>query len=626
MAVSLRERAWSGEGGRVSTRLTTGYTTAMAALGASVFVAPGLGAFSWAAIGACSVGAVLLGSRLNAAPRPVAWWMLGAALAAMAIGDTIYGATTGHRSSAPAAADVCYLAMFPLLTIGLIQMVRTSAVLVDWSRLLDLLVFTCAAGLLAWVCLIAPGLGADGLGSTAKSTMAAYALGDLVTLVTTVRLVVAVRRNAAVILLAAGAAALLTANVWYALAALGAGWRPGGPAEGAYLLFYFCWGAAALQPSMARLTVPAPSRYSQLPIRWAALLGLSLAAPPCVLLIEAVGGQVRDAVVLALTSALMSALVITRLAMALGRHRQAVARERRLREVCGTLVAAGDAAEVSIAVRGAINDLMPSGLAHAVVLAVYDLRSAESTDAVAGIIMRYPLPPAGERRTRLLNTRTLHPDLREHLDPFPTTLSCRLVVHQGDTDDPGLGSLLVAAEHRGLAAIQDSIEVLAAQATLALERIALTDTVNRRSNDEYLRTVTRNSIDVVIIVDADQHIRYASPSLSAILDADVPPFAALRDIVHADDHEQIGRTLRAAQRSTQPGGARDWWHLPRPDGSPSTVEVNCRDLRHDRMVRGYVITLRDVTENDSVTRESIQRALGASPAGQNRKNSHRLFG
>jgi PAS domain S-box-containing protein len=102
-------------------------------------------------------------------------------------------------------------------------------------------------------------------------------------------------------------------------------------------------------------------------------------------------------------------------------------------------------------------------------------------------------------------------------------------------------------------------------------------------------------------------------------------FATLRDVVHDGDHEQVGRTLSASQRSTQPEGARDWWHLPKPDGSVMTVEVNCRNLRQDRMVRGYVITLRDVSDDDARQRESIARALNASPAGRNRESSHRRF-
>jgi PAS domain S-box-containing protein len=334
---------------------------------------------------------------------------------------------------------------------------------------------------------------------------------------------------------------------------------------------------------------------------------------------------VHDLAVIAITSVLMSALVITRLAMALAKHRRAVARERALREACSRLVGAASAVEVSVAVREAVGELVPPGLNHLAIVAIYDLTAPEAADPVAGIMIRYPLPSASHRRTRLLSTRTLHPDLRDQLAGYPATLACTLVANRSEALDPGLGALLVAADSRVLNAIQDSVEVLAAQATMALERIALTDMVNRNDNDRYLRTVTQGSVDVVLIVDDDQHIRYASPSLGGMLGGEAPMFATLRDIVAAGEHEQIDRTLRASQRSTQPEGARDWWHLPRLDGTALSVEVNCRDLRQDRMVRGFVITLRDVTDEDSRQRDLIQRALHASPAGRNRRASRRRF-
>ncbi|GAA5188222.1 hypothetical protein GCM10023322_38400 [Rugosimonospora acidiphila] len=610
----------------MSSRLTAGYTALMALLGASVFAAPGLGALSWAAIGLCSAAAVVVGVRRFAPSRPLPWWVLAAAILAMGAGDTIYGAEAAGWLHAPALADICYLAMFPLMTTGLIQMARSSAVLVDWSRMLDLLTFTCAAALLSWMWLVTPGLGADNLGHAAKSVTAAYALGDLLILVTTVGLAVAAGRNASMTLLALGAIALLAADVWYALATLGGGWHPGGPAESPYLLLYYCWGAAALRPSMVRLTQPVPARSPQLPIRSAALLGLSLSTPPAVLLVEASAGQVRDGVIIGAAWMLMSALVITRLAMALSRHRQTVDRQQQLRRGCGTLVAASDIAKVDDALRAAVGDLMPAGLAHTVLLAVQDPRSPGDPDPIAKLIKRYPLPHADQGRTRLVNTRMLHPELGDRLDWHPATLVCRLAVDHRDQDDPELGALLVAGDGVALAAIQDAVEVLAAQASLALERIALTDAINRRSNEEYLRAATRNSIDAVIIVDGDRCVRYTSPALADIIGSDVPILTALRDIVHPDDHEQIERTLRAAHRTPQPDGARAWWHLPRPNGGVMTVEVSCRDLRHDRRVRGYVITMRDLAEQEAMQRESIRRALSALPAAQNRERSHRRFG
>ncbi|WP_203923635.1 PAS domain S-box protein [Rugosimonospora africana] len=596
----------------------------MALFGAGVFA--GFGVFSWAAIGLSGAGAIVAGISRYGPTRPLPWWMLAAAMLAMAAGDVIYDAEATGWFSAPVIANGCYLATFPLLTCGLIQIARSGAMRLDWARTLDMLTFTCAATLVVWVWLVAPRLADNDLDPAAKSTLAAYAIGDLLILLTTARLVVAARRNTAMILLAAGGAALLTADLWYTLTTLRSGWHAGGLGEAPYLLTYACWGMAALQPSMVHLTEPTAARYRQLSVLSTGLLTLSLATPPGILLFEAGTGQIHDGPVLAIVWMLMSAFVITRLVTTSRQQRQTAAREHRLRHACDRLAAAVDTTMVTSVVCEAVKELMPTGLVHAHVLAVHDRRLPASPDPAAELLRRYPPPRADQRRSRLLNTRTLHPDLRDRLDQLPATLACPLTVDHADPGAPELGALLVAGEHRALTAIQDLVEVLAAQAAQALQRIALTDAVDRQGDEEFLRTATRNSIDAVLIIDGDRRIRYASPALANLVGTDVPILAVLSDVLPTENQEQIERTLRAAHRSSQTSGARDWWHLSRPDGSPMIVEVNCRDLRHDRTVRGYVITVRDLAEQDAGQREAIRRALSRSPAAQNRDSVQRRFG
>jgi PAS domain S-box-containing protein len=607
----------------VSTRITAGYVTLMAGLGVSVFAAPAWAAPTWAAIGTISAGAILLGTRLHAPRRKAPWWLLAAAVLAMAAGDTIFAAAV-HRPGdpSPAIVDACYLAMFPLVSVGFIQLTRTSAVLRDRTRLLDLLIFTCATALVSWVLVVSPGLSAYA-DSVDKSTLSAYALGDLLMLVTSVRLAVAARRTPAVALLTLGSWALTASNLVYTFADLGHGWRPGGPGELGYLLFYVSWGAAALQPSMAHLTKPVDPGVATAPRRWTVLLRLSLAVPAALLLFESTTGRPRDGMVIAIATVVMSALVITQLSDAVAKHQRALARERGLREACGALVAAADRAEVGSALRAAIGALLPPAVAHAV---VYTPASGPATeDAGDGAAQEqppggYPVPvPAADRRTRLLHTRTLHPALREQLGHFEATLVCPLNVDH-PACGPVSGALFVAAHEQVLAGMRDSVEVLTAHAALALERIALTDAVNRRDSDQYVRTVVQNTADVVLVLDDDGRIRYASRSLATVLGSVPPPFATLRDIVHPEDRDQVGRTVARARRSAEPD-VRESWSLRRPDGIRVLVEVSCRDLRHDRMVRGLVITMRDVTERRSHDAERIRRALLGSPAGLNRRNS-----
>jgi PAS domain-containing protein len=176
-----------------------------------------------------------------------------------------------------------------------------------------------------------------------------------------------------------------------------------------------------------------------------------------------------------------------------------------------------------------------------------------------------------------------------------------------------------------LAAAQDAIEVLAAQATLALERIALTEAINRRDSERYQRTLIENASDAVLVVDEDGAIRYASPALGRELDLPLPPSGRLRDLVTDDEHAQTESTITLARDTPGPDGVRDTWHLYRADGTRLVLEVSCRDLRDDRMVRGYVLTLRDTTSQQVRGEEEIRQSLLNSPAGHNRQNSANKF-
>jgi len=601
-------------------RILAGYAALMVALGVAVIFGPASwGALLWAAIAMLTVAAIVGGTFLHRPERRSPWWLLAGAVLAMGIGDTIFGATVQTASqSAPVVADVAYLLMIPLVTAGLIDFTRTGAVLRDRSRLLDLSAFACSAGLALWAAVLGPAFGAPTMSWDDKSTLAAYTIGDLLILVATLRLLVAAPRRPALVLLTVGALGMLAGNVVYSLDELHGGWQPGNWGEACYLLFYFACGAAGLHRSMKGLTSDVPIRTK--PIGgWTVLLGLAVGIPPATLLTESLVGGVRDGVLIAATSVVTFALVATRLVDAVRDHHASMARERALREACAALVTATSHDEVTDAMRAGVDALLPDAADHAVAL-----RFNEADESAA-----YPLPPAAaNRRTRLATTSMLGDDVRHEFEPFRVTLVCPLIVDRRTERDPGAGALFVAADEAALLATQDAIEVLAAQAALALERIALTAAANRRDSDEYLRAVVETTADVVLIIDEDQRIRYASPSLQSVLDIVPPPAATLRDIVHPDDHDQVAQTLAAAERlreATSGTGARDVWSLRRPDGSRAVVEVSYRDLRHDRIVRGIIVTMRDITEEQEQRLEGIRRTLDASPAGQNRRSVSRKF-
>ena len=578
------------------------FAVALVVLGAGVFVAPVPAGPLWLAVGALSVAAVLAGVWRHRPDRRWPWWLLAGALGAMAVGDAVYAVAGRRGASAPAWADAAYLLMFPLLAAGMVGLTRSSVVLRDRSRLLDLLTVTAAAFLVAWVVAGGPAVRASGLSVDERLTTFGYMAGDLLMVVTTARLVVAARRSPAVVLLAVGALGSLCGDLGYLQGQLAGGWTAGSPAEAGYLLLYGAWGLAALQPSMRELTVPVLARWAVPRRRSVVWLAGALAVPPLVLLVESALGGPRDGVVIAAVSAAMFGLAVLRLSDAVAGYRGSLAREGSLREACAALVAAVEVAQVEAAVRRAVVTLVPAA------------------SGVAFVLGDAPVPAAGpERRTSLVDAGQLDEGLRAG---GPAALVCPLVLDRVSADDPRTGVLVVGGDPRLLLAARDAVEVLVAQAALAVERIGLTAAARRRDREEYLAAVVSHTSDAVLIVDDDGRVRYASPALGAALGVRLPVFATVRDMVAPEDHPLVAQAFaRAALEG--PDGLRVLWNVVQADGRRVLVRASFRDLRADRMVGGFVVTLREVVgqDDEGVSADEVQFL----PGGWNRRSSADKF-
>ncbi|WP_433043948.1 PAS domain-containing protein [Dactylosporangium sp. CS-033363] len=579
-------------------RLLAGYAVLMAALAGVLAIWPGLNSAVWAVIGLVSAAAIGTGIVRGRPQRPGPWWALAAALLAMMTGDLLYG-----MEPTSTLADVAYLAMFPLVAVALVGLTRTSTFLDDRTRLLDLLALGTAALLAAWVFIASPRLD-GGMSASDWSTQAVFTLGDVLVLVVTVRLVTAAPRNPSAILLAVGAVGMLVGDVWYGVGkAAHDTIGPGGPADVAYVLLYTAWGAAALMPSMARLTAPptGPVRAAREPVHGLGLVLLlaCVAFAPLILMVQALTGGVHDGPMIAVTSGITLVLLVVRLSDAVNKHASALRRERALRETGTVLVGAADAGQVAAAVKSAVGTLLPADAPHAIVV------DFTLTD----------LLPLGElSQPRIQPVGDIPPLWSAKLSEWDHVLVCPL----------DAGVLYVAGRRRDLLTAIDAVSVVAGQAALALARIGLTEAASRRDSDAYLRAVTEHGGDVVLVLDDDQRIRYTSPSVAEVLGIWPTPFATLREIVAPEDREQVARTVERAREDDR-DGTRDQWSLRRPDGSRILLEVIFRDLRDDRLVRGMVVTLHDVTEDRRTEHELLRRAFTDTPAAQNRDSSSRKF-
>ncbi|BCB79869.1 hypothetical protein GCM10022251_09370 [Phytohabitans flavus] len=594
----------------------TCYGLWMTALGAGAIALPSLHTYFWGAVGLSSVGAIAVGVLRYKPRRRMPWWFLAGGIGVFAVGDLVYNIAARDGAQAPLLADILYLSVFPLVVAGYYGFTRASLTIRDRSRLLDLLVFAAIGGMALWVFAVGPDLRSPAVTSFEKSALAAYALGNLLIFAITVRLFATYQRTVSVVLLAVGSAGVLASDILYGLWSLDGAYDNGSLIDIGWWVFYATWGAAALHPSMTGLTAPVDARRGEVKSLWLGLLGAATLVPPAALLVQSVSGEIRDAPLIAVTSGVVFIVVLVRLTDSIFAHRHTVGRERGMRESMAALVSATDAAEVNRAVRAAVARLIPPDTGYRLVFAVHHADGVPATAvSIWGPTIVPPVLPHGARgaaaarRTRVLRVRMLHPALAEQLGGFESAVMCPLVLDSPAGGAPRVGALIVSAEASVLDSLRDALEVLAGQAALALERIALSDEVNRRRSEAYFRTLVQSTADVILIVGDDDSIRYASPSTSVVLGVDPTDSTMLWDVIHPDDRAAVEQTLELARSGQAPASEWTQWSLQHPGGSRVQVEVSCRDLRRDRTVRGLVITMRDVTTRDRLERELSHRAL-----------------
>nr|WP_308129081.1 PAS domain-containing protein [Actinoplanes polyasparticus] len=202
-----------------------------------------------------------------------------------------------------------------------------------------------------------------------------------------------------------------------------------------------------------------------------------------------------------------------------------------------------------------------------------------------------------------------------------TTLVCPLWLEPLAVARPSGGALVLTGRREALTAAHDALEVLAGQAALALDRISLVEAVGRRDSDLYLRAVISNTADLMLVLDEDQRIRYASPALHEVLGDDkISPLATLEDLVHPDDRGQIRRAFAAGGDGTM------FCALRRPDHSQVLVEATYRDLRGDRLVQGFVVTMQNVSDTqDPIDSVPLRDNVDELPAWINRRSAQHKF-
>ncbi|MGA2211208.1 MAG: EAL domain-containing protein [Acidimicrobiales bacterium] len=584
---------------------------------------------AWAVLGLSAVAAIAYGAWRFRPNAPIAWWFLGAGVLLFITGDTTYKAwhqLIGQQNIPfPSFIDAIYITMYPVLAVGLLLLARARVPGGNRASLLDSLTITLGVGLLSWIFLIGPNVRAPG-GLLARLTAAGYPLGDVLVLAMLAHLWNAGGlKNTAGRLLAIGAVGTLVADSVYGLVNLHPAWNwhDGNPFDLGWILFYSCWGAAALHPSMRELSAPRPAAPLRTSRARLALLAMVSLIAPAVLLVETGLGNPVDAPVIAVVAGAMFLLVLLRMSGLVRAHQSAVSREQVLRRASAELVAAPGREAMYEATVTAVSELAADS---ADVLDVTFAVAGESGALEVVARSRFGPPDAA------VNLSDLTPDVRERLAAGKVT-SCPAPARafsspsESTSDERLFLCPLVAADKlKGLIGVRsarelppeltNTLETLAAQVDLALDREALTETFHARRSEARFQTLVQNASDVILIARPDTTITYQTPSAKRTLGYEPGSLDGIRftTLIHPDDVEQAlaaytGVAFRAGASVTA------HWRIRHRDETWRHVEVVANNLLSDPTVEGIVLTLRDVSERTGLEEELKHQAFHDALSG-----------
>jgi diguanylate cyclase (GGDEF)-like protein/PAS domain S-box-containing protein len=145
--------------------------------------------------------------------------------------------------------------------------------------------------------------------------------------------------------------------------------------------------------------------------------------------------------------------------------------------------------------------------------------------------------------------------------------------------------------------------VMSASGTITdiTERRRVEEALNR--NEEYFRALIENSADIIVVVDADGRLRYASPAIERLLGVEPPEegtVPALKSFLHPDDLAAVHNAIRSVE--TPSATATLELRVRHANTSWRSLTVSIRNLAHLPAVRGFVINAHDVSEGRAAER------------------------
>jgi diguanylate cyclase (GGDEF)-like protein/PAS domain S-box-containing protein len=558
---------------------------------------------AYGSLGLVAIAAVVWGARASPSSERRLWYLVSLALGCLSTGDAleVLDALRPAWIPFPFAADAVSLAGYGVLVVGLLLLARHRG-LEGRAQVIDAAIVATAAASVAWALIVQPAIAEPSLTAVQKLISTSYPLAGVGVIMAVLCLRVPgltgsrIRTPASVAVLL-----LLGGDVLHLFGRLHGWSAQATPAAALSAGAALIWAALALRqrfwggPHASADVELRPTRGRLKIIAIAVAAGLAMTTLQGVRYGDgAVGVALAMAVVLAV-------LVSFRLADVVVGFERSEQRENVLQAGAAALVAAQTredikrvVAETSLTLAGGERN------AHVVVeltprpeLSVRDavvVGTGEVADALRGELrVQGALGQIGIAKTLVL----------------PIVVRRRLE-----------GILRVSTRHPLSADLRSGLEMLAAQAALALESaLATADLLERRSEARF-RSLVQTSKDLIAVLERDLTIRYVTPSVHAIVGYEPEDLLGtqLERLLHPDDRVETSRVVSEA------AGTRSLeleFRLLHRDGSARVMEGTISDLHEDPSVRGVVLTAHDVTQRralaDQLTHQAFHDSLTGLP-------------
>lgn len=552
---------------REEVNVTTRVRNALLALTAATAVAylvqppetPGSYVVWWSCAIGCTVAIALALYRFPGWAQR-AWIWLGIGIALLAAGDLVYDLTGMGAISlpdSPPTSQVLYVAGMTAMAFGLMGLASARSLRRESTAALDATIIFVSFGTSMFMLIIEPTLRTWSGSKVGLAIAVAEPAIDVVlaALATRLWLITDRQLDRSVRILVLGVAAYLAADMHYLRQAIDAPDGPPGWPLVLYLISYGLIAASAWDPRRRDSPFSGDRKPSVEQGRTLVVLVLSLALPT--VSHEESESELGSPLASPLAGAtvVLSILIGARFYILLRDYRRSVDRERTLRELTAAIAAA---------------ESLPSD--HQLSAWIQEL----TADKSAGL-----LGPEGK------TTAAVQFEMGSPADGLPIWT----IVAAREPDGPTMGAL----------------ETLRGNLSQARERSELAERVVSQRSEMRLQTLLENTSDVVLLLDLDGFVLYATPAVVSLTGLNVEDVVgrAWTDLMAEPDRKSAHALLA---RTAYDGTSRGEIGIPHAEGSTRITDVTVTTADQDGE-QLFVITHHDSTERHQLQNQLIAQAF-----------------